>query len=381
MKLKLIKEYELNGEVLPIDSIIEVEDESVANELVASETAVMYTEEVEVEEQTEAIKSESKKLKTELAEMETKSLTNKEIKNMNTLGKAIKDAIETKAVTTYAGTEATQPLGIVSMDVGLAGACRKQPIKGNLNIVYSNTMATTGYAPVIDIVGEATAAATTVPLTQYSAIPAKWFATVAIPNEYLDDVVQMEAFVTTELSNKANLVVDNSILNGAFSNNYGLKGVLQSTDSVDTGSVVLSAITICNLHAVVDSVLPECQANAMWVINPATWAQLKCNFLDADNLNGQLITDGAQKTLLGYPVKVSVTVPAATPVVFGDFSKYFIGVSREMQIEVDRSAGFLTDVTPVKVSLRLAGGPACSKKLYGTADAPSTYGAFGYLSA
>jgi hypothetical protein len=375
MKLQLVKEYEINGEVLPIDSIIEVEDEAVANELITSGLAILYTETVEVEEQTEAIKSEAKKLK-EL-ETETKSLQDKEIKNMNILGKAIKEAIETKAVTTYAGTEATQPLSIVSMDVGLAGACRKQPIKGNLNIVYSGTMATSGYLPVVDIVGEATAAATTAPLTQYSAIPAKWFATVAVPNEYLDDVAQMEAFVMAELTNKAALVVDNSILNGAFTNNYGLKGVLTSTESIDTGSVVLSAITICDLHKVVDSVLPECQMNAQWIINPATWAQLKCSFLDADNLNGQLITDGAKKTLLGYPVKVSVTVPSATPAVFGDFSKYFIGVAREMQIEVDRSAGFLTDVTPVKVSVRLAGGPACSIKMYNG----TSYGAFGYISA
>jgi HK97 family phage major capsid protein len=379
MKLQLIKEYEYNGEVLPIGSIIEIEDETVANELITSEVAILYTEMIEVEEQTEAIKSEAKKLK-EL-EIETKSLTDKENKNMNMLGKAIKEAIETKAVTSYAGTEATQPLGIVSMDVGLAGACRKQPIKGNLNIVYSGTMATSGFAPVIDIVGEATAAATTAPLVQYSAIPAKWFATVAIPNEYLDVVVQMEAVVLAELSNKAALVIDNSILNGTFGGNSGLKGVLVSTDSIDTGSVVLSAIKISDLHAVVDSVLPECQANAMWVINPATWAQLKGSFLDADNLNGQLITDGATKTLLGYPVKVSVTVPAATPAVFGDFSKYFIGVAREMQIEVDRSVGFLTDVTAVKIAVRLAGGPACSKKLYGDPDAADTYGAFGYISA
>lgn len=374
MKLKLVKEYDYNGELLPIDSIIEVEDEAQAQALIADGTAIQYTEEVEIEEEVEAIKEEVKTIKDEI---ETKSLEIKETKIMNMFGKSIKEAIETKAVTTYSGTEATQPLGIVSFEAGLASGARKQPIKGNLNVVYSATESTTGNLPVLDIVGEATAAATTVALTQYSAIPAKWFATVAVPNEYMEDIAAMEAFVSQELTNKANLVMDNSIINGAFSNNYGLKGIITSTDSIDVGSVVLSAITLANLHDVVGSVLPELQAGAMWVIAPATWAQLLTSFLDADNLNSQLITDGATKTLLGYPVKVSVVMPTATPIVFGNFSQYLIGVNRDVSIEVDRSAGFLTDVTAVKVGMRLAGGPACSKKQYNGVS----YGAFAYISA
>jgi HK97 family phage major capsid protein len=187
----------------------------------------------------------------------------------------------------------------------------------------------------------------------------------------------MEAFVSQELTNKANLVMDNSIINGAFTNNYGLKGIITSTDSIDVGSVTLSAISLTNLHNLVASVLPELQAGSMFVIAPATWAQLLTSFLDADNLNSQLITDGAVKTLLGYPVKVSVVMPTATPIVFGNFGQYLIGVNRDVSIEVDRSAGFLTDVTAVKVGMRLAGGPACSKKQYNGTD----YAAFAYISA
>ena len=374
MKLKLVKEYEYNGELLPIDSIIEVEDEVQAQGLIESGIATAYTEEVEVEEEVEAIKECAKSINTEV---ETKSLQVKETENMNMFGKSIKDAIATKAVTTYASTEATQPLGIVSLEAGLAGMARKQPITGNLNIVYSATETTTGNLPVLGIVGECTTADTDTDLTQYSAIPGKWFATVCIPSEYLEDVPAMEAFVSQELQNKANLVMDNSIINGAFGSNIGLKGVITSTDSIDVGSVVLSAITALNLHTVVDSILPELQAKAVWVIAPATWSQLKASFLDVDNVNNQLITDGTNKTLLGYPVKVSVVMPSATPIVFGDFSQYLIGVNREVMISADRSAGFLTDSVPVKVAFRLAGGPACSKKVYNGA----TYAAFAYISA
>lgn len=375
MKLKLIKAYSVDGEVIPVDSIIEVEDDTCAQELIDNETAVAYTDEVEVEEEVEVIKSEAKTIKTET---EIKSLQMKEDKIMeNTLGKSIQNAIATKAVETYSGVEATAPLGIIKLESGLGAKVRRQPMSGStLNIVYSGTQALSTSLPVIDIVGESTSAATTTPLTQYSAINAKWFATVAIANEYLDDVQSMESFVSEELANKAQLVIENSILNGAFGSNKGLKGVITSTDTVATTAVALSAITVPELHKMVDSLLPECQANATWVIAPATWSQLKGLLLDADNLGFQLIKDGATKELLGYPVIVSLCMAAATPILIGDFSKYMIGVGRELAIEVDRSAGFLTDVTPIKVSLRLAGGPACSKKWY----ADCTYGAFAKIA-
>jgi hypothetical protein len=372
MKLKLLSEQTINDEVLPIDSVIEVDDETCAQEFITSGKAVQYTDEAEVEEEVECIKEEAKTITTEV---ETKSLEiNKEIKTMeNLLFKAIKSAIETKAVETYSGTEATQPLGIIKLDSGLGALVRKQPMSGStLNIVYSGTQALSTDLPKIDIVGEATAAATTAPLTQYSAINAKWFATVAIANEYLDDVQAMESFVSEELQNKAQLVIENSILNGTFGSNKGLKGVITSTDTAETTAVALSAITVADLHEMVDTLLPECQMNATWVINPATWSQLKGLLLDADNLGFQLIKDGAVKELLGYPVIVSLCMPAANPILIGDFSKYMIGVGRELAIEVDRSAGFLTDVTPLKVSVRLAGGPACGKKWY----ADATYAAF-----
>lgn len=377
MKLKLVKEYQYNGEMIPVDSIIEIEDEAVANALIQDGTAIEYTDEVVEQEEVTSIIEEAKNLKSEIQKKSLQIEGNK-IMNEKMFGKSIKNAIESKTVESYSSTDATQPLGIVSLANGFVAKARKQPMNGStLNIVYSATQTTTADLPVIEIIGEATAGATTVPLTQYSAIASKFFATVAIPAEYLDDVTGMEAFVSDELTNKADLVIENSVLNGAFGSNKGLKGVLQSADSIDNGSVTLSAITAQNLHDMVDSLLPECQRNAIWVVNPATWSQLKTSFMDADNVNNQLITDGLNKSLLGYPVQLSVCMPTATPIMIGDFSKYIIGVAREMGIEVDRSSGFLTDVVPVKVSMRFAGGPAMSKKLYNS----KYFGAFVYASA
>jgi HK97 family phage major capsid protein len=186
----------------------------------------------------------------------------------------------------------------------------------------------------------------------------------------------MESWVSTELTNKANRVLDKSILRGAFTNSYGLKGVITSSDTIGK-TATLSAITINDLHGMVDAIIPELQPNCVFVINPGTWSQLKGSFLDVDNVNNQLITDGSNKTLLGYPVKVSTALLASTPIVFGDFSQYQIGVNRTLSIEVDRSVAFLTDSTALKCSMRLAGGPACSVK---SIDSVS-YGAFSKLSA
>lgn len=384
MKLKLLKEYDYNGTMLPVDSIIEVgeespEDEVQAQGLIESGIATAYTEEIEIEEEVEAIKSEAKTIKTEIESksLQTKSsIEQKEIKNMNMFGKSIKDAIETKAVTTYVGTDATQPLGVVSFDIGLGQFCRKMPITGNLNIVYSATETTSGELPAFDIVAESTAAATTVALTQYSALPAKYFNTVTVANEYIEDVVQMESWVSQELTNKANRVMDKSILRGAFTNNYGLKGVTVSTDTV-TVQATLSGIVVTDLHEMVGAIIPELQPNCIWVINPATWAQLLGTLLDVDNVNSQLITDGAKKTLLGYPVKVSTALISSTPIVFGDFSQYQIGINRTLGVEVDRAAAFLTDSTALKCSMRIAGGPACSKKNIDGVE----YGAFVKMTA
>jgi HK97 family phage major capsid protein len=78
------------------------------------------------------------------------------------------------------------------------------------------------------------------------------------------------------------------------------------------------------------------------------------------------------KTLLGYPVMVSIQALAATPVIFGDFSQYLLGMARDITIEIDRSNKFNVDAVVAKVTFRIAGGPACSLKVYDG----ETYGAF-----
>jgi HK97 family phage major capsid protein len=311
----------------------------------------------------------AKSIKSAKAEKVEKTMSDM---NGNLFGKAIKDAVETKAVTTYASTEATQPLGIVTLATGLAAKCRKQVVKGNLNVVYSATNVDSDGKPVVAAVGELTDSATETELTQYDAIPGKYLATVAIPAEYLEDVPAMEAFVTQELNNQAQAKLDECILNGTFAGSKGLKGVCVSADTVFVDVADDTLPTLPELHAMVDSIVPSLQPNAVWVISPKVWGNLKAELLDMNNLNAQLISDGTNKTLLGYPVMVSIQALAATPVIFGDFSQYLLGMARDITIEIDRSNKFNVDAVVAKVTFRIAGGPACSLKVYDG----ETYGAF-----
>lgn len=371
MTVRLLSDLTQGDQVTPSGSIVELED-AAAQALVEAGTAEVYTAEVEAAEEVKMVEECAKSIKAEQsAKMEIKTMSTA---IENAFGKALATAVETKAVTTYASTEATQPLGIVSLATGLSGKCRKQVIKGNLNVVYSATNIDAFGKPVVAAVGELTAAATATDLTQYDAIPGKYMATVLIPNEYLEDVPTMEAFVTGELNMQAQAKLDECILNGTFAGNKGLKGIAtaSATDTIRVDLADDTLPTLVELHAMVDSVIPSLQAKAEWVISPLVWGNLKAELLDMNNLNAQLISDGTNKTLLGYPVNVSVQCLSTTPIVFGDFSQYLLGMARDITIEVDRSNAFNVDAVMAKVTFRIAGGPACSKKMYDSV----TYGAF-----
>lgn len=373
MKIKLLQDTTLNDQLVPAGHILDIED-TAGQTLIDNGSACLYTLEMEqadetqiIQEEVESIKAVEKTLKVQTKSIHSYAIGNKKMETNGLFGKAIKEAIETKAVTSYTGTESTDILGQIWEGSKILPKTNQNMIKGNLNVVYSGALSGV-QGPSIAIVGETTAAATTAPLLQYAAIPAKWFATVAIPNEYIDDVTGMEIYVTKVLRTECGNVIDNSILNGTFSNNYGFKGVIGDTNAVKTTTAAISAVTKAELEAMMAAVLPEAQANSIWVVSPSFWKQAQGVLLNSSNIGGQLIMDGANKTMYGYPVIVSVAVPAANPAVFGDFSHYFTGFSREMTIEVDRSAAFLTDATAVKVSVRGAGGLGASKKTYNSVD-------------
>lgn len=380
MKIKLIKETVLNDQTIPAGHILEIEDEA-GQQLITDESAVLYTPEMEQMEETEIIQEEVENLKAveKTVKTQTKSIHdyakgNKKMEKTFAFGEKIKQALDTKAVTSFASTEATPVLGNIFEGSKIFSKTNKRNINGNLNVVFLGALSGSGIGPAIDIVAEATAASTSVPLMQYNAIPGKYFATVPVPNEYMEDVQGMETSVSNAMNKQINYKLDAGILGGAFTNSTGLKGVIGDANAVKQTVASVTAWTKDEIEAQIAKVLPEAQANAMWVVSPVYWAAAQGALLDADNVGGQLIKDGAEKSLYGYPVVVSTAIPSANPAVFGDFGEYVVGVARDIAIEPDRSAGFTTDSTIIRASVRVAGGLASSPKYY----AGSTYGVMTY---
>lgn len=348
MKVKMIEDTEIGGSLAPKDSVIELDDVS-AQALVDAGKA---TTETAVEE----------------VEMDKVCAPDKETLNKGDkimiLSKMVKDAMLSKAATDYAGTEATDVLGQVMRDASLFALTRKMPIAGNLKIVYCNSNADSDNKPEVKKTNASTANATEITTGEYDAIPVKWFATIPVASELAEDVPSLEAYLGDELRNQLAIQLDGDILAGAFTSNYGCKGVVIDDNSGEAMFADLDAPTKEELLAMVAVIDPGVRRNATWAIAPAQWSAIVSELLTADNVGSQLITVGQAPTLFGFPVVETLSAPAAHPIVFGDFGRYFVGIRREMRVEVDKSANFGTDESVIKISGRYAGGLAAGAKIF-----------------
>ena len=393
MKIKLIKEYTTMKDeveqVLPVDSVLELADAD-AEALIADGTAEAYTEAVKVVEDEAAAKAAAEEAKAmALKLVETKKLgalkvsTKKDVK-MHVLGKAIKAVCEGKVTgmsgnAALAGEDVTEVLGLIAAKSVIYDKARKMPIGGNLSIVY--TKGASGdptVLPVIGVVAEGTGGGSTIPLGQYDAIPGKWFATVAITSEMLEDVGSLEAAVIAELQGETGIAIDNSIMNGAFTHSIGFKGVVDDTNAVQADFAAFATPTQTELSNMIAKVNPQLHADCEWYISPAQWKYIITVMLTAGNLNGQLIKTGKNKELLGFPVNITFVLGATTPIVFGDMSKYVIGVRKELEITRDDSVLFDTDEIMIKIRGRLCGGLAAGVRTYEDVDYASI--AYGQLT-
>lgn len=375
-QIKLIKDYtavtENGEELIPTGSIIELIAE-VADALIADGVAEEYTEEVKELEKEEIEKETNKEAKAMAVKVvETKKVTTRIVteNKMNVFGKAIKTVVEGKATgmsgsAALSGKDATDVLGVIAAKSVIFGKARKIPINGNLSVIYSKAASgNPTVLPVIGIVSEGTAGATTVPIGQYDAIPYKWFATVAVTSEMLEDVPSLEAAIISEIQTALGQAIDNSALIGPFTNNVGMKGVIVDDNAVEAIFAAIAAPTVTELTAMTGKVNPMLHPNCEWYINPAQWTILEAKLLDSNNLANQLIKTGKEKELLGFPVNISFAVPSDHPMVFGDFSQYAIGTRKEIEITRDESVLFNTDETMLKIRVRLCGGLAAGVCTY-----------------
>lgn len=120
-----------------------------------------------------------------------------------------------------------------------------------------------------------------------------------------------------------------------------------------------AAITADELQELFFSVIAPYRQNAFWMMNDATWAQIRQL---KDNTERYLVGDlgtGASPQLLGKPVVLDPNMPAAgasaKPIVFGDFSSYHIRQHQQVRFERSDQHGFDTDQVVFRVLHRMDG--------------------------
>lgn len=120
-----------------------------------------------------------------------------------------------------------------------------------------------------------------------------------------------------------------------------------------------AAITADELQELFFSVIAPYRQNAFWMMNDATWAQIRQL---KDNTERYLVGDlgtGASPQLLGKPVVLDPNMPAAgasaKPIVFGDFSSYHIRQHEQVRFERSDQHGFDTDQVVFRVLHRMDG--------------------------
>lgn len=367
MRIKIIRQVQgADGAPLEPGTIFDTENDADAQALIDVGDAIAYSEEVEAADAAAdqaRLEAEKTALQAELAAVEAQKACGDKPQEKafmkGILGKALKTAVETKSATVvsdFGGVTATPVLGVIASESELYKLVRHIPIQGSaLRVIYSKPVS--GESPEVGIIGEKQTADTAIPKDAYTRLVAKWMATVSVPNEYLEDIEAMEAFVQDELQGELNDVLDNSILYGADPTN-GFKGIYESDQAVEVECVDPAAPTKAELELVMAAVLAKVHKNAVWVMSSNSWAACQAALLDEKNVGGQLIVSGKDKMLYQFPV--IVTDVAGDHIFFGDFSHYVLGETRGITVEVDKSAEFLSDATSFKISVRAAGGPACS---------------------
>ncbi len=143
-----------------------------------------------------------------------------------------------------------------------------------------------------------------------------------LPTTFIADAAfDLESYLIKRLARAFSRAEDKAFITGSGSQEP--VGLLHDTDGAETGSstAVLSYDSVIDLYF---SVKPEYRKNGVWLMNDETALALKKLKDDA----GNYLWRGSDDTILGKPVLLAEHMPTAEagakPVLFGDFSYYWI---------------------------------------------------------
>lgn len=177
--------------------------------------------------------------------------------------------------------------------------------------------------------------------TKFKSEVHKIASIVRLPNDYVvDRAFGLDKYLPSRLAKCFNRAEENVFLNGDGTDKP--VGVLHVNEGAETG-VTTAEITYEDVVTLYMSVKPEYRKKGVWLMNDGTALALR-KVKDAE---GNYIWNPNTDTILGKPVYISEYMPNATsgekPVLFGDFSYYWIINRRPLAVRVLREQFALQD--------------------------------------
>lgn len=158
--------------------------------------------------------------------------------------------------------------------------------------------------------------------TRYAVDAHKLAVFVKLDDDFIHDTTfSIEDYLTDRLAKNFAKAEDYGFITGT--GNHMPTGILDEDGGAQVG-VTANAITFDNIISLYFSLDTEYRKNAVWLMNDETALTLRL----LKDENGNYLWNHTSDTILGKPVIVSNDMPTAEngkiPVVFGDFSYYWI---------------------------------------------------------
>lgn len=179
--------------------------------------------------------------------------------------------------------------------------------------------------------------------TKIKSEPHKIAGIVTLPNDYAQDrAFELDKYLPKRLAKCFDRAEENVFLNGDGVDKP--VGVLHDTEGAEVG-VTTAEITFDDVISLYMSVKPKYRKKGVWVMNDETALALR-KLKDAD---GNYIWNHNTDTIFGKPVHILEYMPGVAsgskPILFGDFSYYWIINRRPLAVRTLAEKFALNDLT------------------------------------
>ena len=259
------------------------------------------------------------------------------------------------------------------------------PNYNGMKLPYLNitTQTNTSQPRLYSIAEGATKTPTKFTFGQHDLALVKLIALVPITEELLQDKVQLESYVFSQLKGQYGWRQDYNLLYGTTATTGNL-GILDATGAAFLSSPVAHAanVSITTVNALIQSVAPQVRDGAEWFMSGDVWAS--CMQVLGPGVASMLYPVaqevGGKRTLQGYNVNIIDGMPVrntAKDLVFGNPKEISALTKGGITIDISKEFYFDTDQIALRWVLRQASAPVFAKY---TANDTKDYAAFSATS-